>query len=384
MANTNIKFYKVQSLPSTGVVGGVYFCKSDKKVYIYTDSGWEDYAGIVDEDLNADSYNPVENAAVCEGLNSKSNIGHTHTKAEVGLGNVDNTADADKRVKYATSAGKDSDNNPINTTYLRKNNFTSTLITVPDDVPSSIDYIKMGLSGEIAGANRLFGLDADQIVIEQTTDGGETWQSYGASDYNKRLFFSGDLSSPLYVPLKDGVKSLDCALRITITGMKYNVPEGTAETEKVNYWISDYVTGVTHYFGGKGILDMFLANTGGTFDMLFETRKGNSTTWNTVKNVTNLNGWTSRNMCVHNASLGGYVAQTSNVWCWRFTFKLSALDGDTYPSKKCFISRMRCYSSSFWELPYTMGKYNHLYSWGPQADAIFPASLQANGNIYEG
>lgn len=29
---------------------------------------------------------------------------HTHTKAAIGLGNVDNTADADKSVKYATAA----------------------------------------------------------------------------------------------------------------------------------------------------------------------------------------------------------------------------------------------------------------------------------------
>lgn len=32
-------------------------------------------------------------------------ISHTHTKSEVGLGNVDNTADANKSVKYATNAG---------------------------------------------------------------------------------------------------------------------------------------------------------------------------------------------------------------------------------------------------------------------------------------
>lgn len=35
----------------------------------------------------------------------KADTGHTHTKSEVGLGNVDNTADAAKSVKYATSAG---------------------------------------------------------------------------------------------------------------------------------------------------------------------------------------------------------------------------------------------------------------------------------------
>lgn len=36
---------------------------------------------------------------------SKADTDHTHTKSEVGLGNVDNTADEDKSVKYATSAG---------------------------------------------------------------------------------------------------------------------------------------------------------------------------------------------------------------------------------------------------------------------------------------
>ena len=33
-----------------------------------------------------------------------SSAGHTHTKAQVGLGNVDNTADANKSVKHATTA----------------------------------------------------------------------------------------------------------------------------------------------------------------------------------------------------------------------------------------------------------------------------------------
>lgn len=38
-------------------------------------------------------------------LSGKANSSHTHTKAQVGLGNVDNTADSAKSVKYATSAG---------------------------------------------------------------------------------------------------------------------------------------------------------------------------------------------------------------------------------------------------------------------------------------
>jgi len=54
------------------------------------------------------------------------------TKSDVGLGNVDNTADANKSVNYATSAGsatkatQDSDGNAINTTYLKKSGGTLT------------------------------------------------------------------------------------------------------------------------------------------------------------------------------------------------------------------------------------------------------------------
>ena len=38
-------------------------------------------------------------------IDAKADSSHTHTKANVGLGSVDNTADADKSVKYATTAG---------------------------------------------------------------------------------------------------------------------------------------------------------------------------------------------------------------------------------------------------------------------------------------
>lgn len=38
-------------------------------------------------------------------IDAKADSSHTHTKAQVGLGNVDNTADANKSVNYANSAG---------------------------------------------------------------------------------------------------------------------------------------------------------------------------------------------------------------------------------------------------------------------------------------
>lgn len=50
--------------------------------------------------------NPDGLKTVLENLKTVFSLsGHTHTKSQVGLGNVDNTADANKSVKYATSAG---------------------------------------------------------------------------------------------------------------------------------------------------------------------------------------------------------------------------------------------------------------------------------------
>lgn len=60
-------------------------------------------------------------------VNNKSNP-HSVTKAQVGLGNVDNTADADKSVLAAVSATNDSAGNRITDTYLRKDAVQSTTL----------------------------------------------------------------------------------------------------------------------------------------------------------------------------------------------------------------------------------------------------------------
>jgi hypothetical protein len=59
--------------------------------------------------LEADLAAKADNAAMTTALAGKSDTGHTHVKADVGLGNVDNTSDANKPVSAATStalAGK--------------------------------------------------------------------------------------------------------------------------------------------------------------------------------------------------------------------------------------------------------------------------------------
>ena len=340
------KLHKVNSLPSTATEGDIYFVKSDKKIYVRTASGWEDFNGV-----------PVNNL--------------TTTTTGKALDAAQGYA-----LKQAINTGL---NNKVD-----KNNVVSSWVKVVDNNPSNIDPLKMALSTNIAGCNRLAFLPADQIVIEKTTDGGVTWEDYGASDDTKeKMFLNGDgVHSLIKIPLKDGVKSADCAVRITITAMKFNVPENTPETEKVNYWTSEYVKSTERYFGGTGVFDIWLTCTLGTIKAKLETRAGSSTDWVKQKEVTNLIGWSGRNMFPFSLLFGGNISQVANIWCWRMTFS-----GDTGLDLNSTIAHtihsIRYYSSSMWAAPNNLMKHNHIYTWNRSQDALFPAAVTAT-NFIEG
>lgn len=72
----------------------------------YTDTNtWRGIQNNLTSDSTSDSLSAAQGKALKTLVDGKAPNGHTHTKSQVGLGNVDNTADANKSVKYATSAG---------------------------------------------------------------------------------------------------------------------------------------------------------------------------------------------------------------------------------------------------------------------------------------
>lgn len=72
----------------------------------YTDTNtWRGIQNNLTSDSTSDSLSAAQGKALKTLVNGKAASVHTHTKDQVGLGNVDNTADANKSVKYATSAG---------------------------------------------------------------------------------------------------------------------------------------------------------------------------------------------------------------------------------------------------------------------------------------
>lgn len=71
----------------------------------YTDTNtWRGIQNNLTSDSTSDSLSAAQGKALKTLIDGKAASVHTHTKDQVGLGNIDNTADANKSVKYATSA----------------------------------------------------------------------------------------------------------------------------------------------------------------------------------------------------------------------------------------------------------------------------------------
>ena len=236
-------------------------------------------------------------------------------------------------------------------------------------------------------ANRLAFLPADQIIIEKTTDGGVTWEDAGYSDGTKKGLFS--TGGSIYIPLKDGVKSTDCGLRVIITGMKYNVPSGISEKDKYNYWNSNYVNTTERYFNAREWWFWVSANND-TIRCIIEKATGaNSNNWQTVFNEDfGMTGWSGSNWirAGNGTTFGGGINQTGNYWNWRITFWSKYADGKTAFLSNTLqaIQIIKCYGDSVWTSTNSLMSSDHLYSYDSNQNATFPAQITAtqfNGKL---
>lgn len=300
-------------------------------------------------------------------LSGKANSSHTHTKAQVGLGNVDNTADSAKSVNYATSAGTANEINP-------NNSYGS----ITKAVRPMFDSVR---------ANRLAFLPSDQIIIEKTVDGGKTWTDAAITDYNKRALFSEN-GGGFTLPQIDGKKNALCGIRLTITGMKYNVPAGTEETAKYNYWNSKYVKDTERYCT---IGDMFFWVSGSADDisLVIERATGAaSTSWANLFTSSSstgyLEGWSGPNYIKFSENtLGGGTGQTSNWWNYRFTFMSHPWNGSDFNSNYITqaqnVTMIKAYGASVWTMPNNLMSNDHMYTWDVDKNVAFPAIVSASG-----
>lgn len=237
-------------------------------------------------------------------------------------------------------------------------------------------------------ANRLAFLPADQIIIEKTTDGGTTWEDAGVSDTGKLALFSETRGVTIGLPLLNGVRNINCGLRITITGMKYSVPEGTPETEKYNYWNSTYVKSAERYCQLSELYFFVNSITDGISLKVERATGANSTTWVSAYDSGStfaLTGWSGSDYVRFTEStFGGGVNQTGNYWNCRLTFFTRNSTGGTTLSTSSTTSaqsliEIRGYGTNVWTSSNNYMKDDHLYTWNSTKQVTFPSTVTASG-----
>lgn len=240
-------------------------------------------------------------------------------------------------------------------------------------------------------ANRLAFLPANHIIVETTTDNGVTWTAGGATTDQKKQTFAGTRGNALILPKIDGVRNINCGLRITFTAMNYNVPDGTAEGDWYQYWNSTYVASAERYTQLREFY-MFVNTITDGLSCLVEAATGaNPNNWVTLYNSGSgfaLTGYSGSDYIKLNSTctFGGGTNQTGNYWNYRMTFFTRSSTGGTDLSTSSTttsqgIYQIQGYGPVSWTNPNNMMFKDHLYNWDENKNATFPAALTATGGL---
>lgn len=263
---------------------------------------------------------------------------------------------------------------------LGTNGTPERIYSIPSYQVGTTDISMMPLIDR-ARANRLAFLPASQIIIEQTVDGGTTWTSAGVTDATKAALFSNLENGNVTLPRINGARSTLCGIRITFTAMKYNVPNGTAETKKYNYWNKNYVTGQERY----STLSRFWFWIGSNGDTMriqaYRANGENPNNWDTIFSTDfGASGWSGSDwISFADNTFGGGTTQTYNYWNYRITFFSRLTDGKTEftQTSEQSVYGIRGYGPNVWVTPNNLMNRDHIYSFNANQETTFPAKVTA-------
>jgi len=273
----------------------------------------------------------------------------------------------------------------LNMSKITAGNLMTDRLSEPSFMTGSITRTARPLF-DVLRADRTVFLPASQIIIERSTDRGITWEDHQVSDTNKARLFTGQRPN-ITIPLKNGVKSTDCMIRITITGMRFNVPIGTSETNRYSFWNSNYVQSTERYFSASEGWAWVSSLADRIYCKVERATGANPNSWILDREVF-MSGWAGGNYFSLSGSVfGGGTTQTANPWNWRFTFRTATTSNDfdngklslSYASSPQSIFHIKISGANVWSTSNNLMYNDHLYTWDENQNATFPANLRANG-----
>ena len=221
---------------------------------------------------------------------------------------------------------------------------------VGDNFAGGLDAISTAMIPSHS-ANKTFGLPANAITIEYSTDGGSTWHDYGATDSQKKSLFM-ETRPDFYLGKNSsmGTATINHRLRITIE-----------PTDRYIFMDAVYV---------------WMSTGGNTVYMDMETSTiGDKNTFTTIFTRQPLRGWAGANIRYFNKiEFGGWASQTSNGYKKRLTFYQTAVDSSW--GNSC-IKDIRFFGDYVSSRTNNMMFSNHMYSWDSDMNVTFPAQVKA-------
>ena len=200
-------------------------------------------------------------------------------------------------------------------------------------------------------ANKTFGLPANAITIEYSTDGGSTWHDYGATNSQKKSLFM-ETRPHFYLGKNSsrGTATTNHRLRITIE-----------PTDRYIFMDAVYV---------------WMSTGGNTVYMDMETSTiGNKNTFTSVFKGQQLLGWAGANIRYFpKQAFGGSTNQTTNGYKKRLTFYQTAVNSSYGNSD---IQDIRFFGDYVSSRTNNMMFSNHMYSWDADMNVTFPAQVTA-------
>lgn len=225
------------------------------------------------------------------------------------------------------------------------------------------------------GANRFAFLPPEMVEIEQSRDGGATWQDYSDPEGRsltglKKTLVSEDTNVDIliggrYGDLASGIDySQDCT-RITITTSKIingtKVSTYSALSKFAIYINTNYSQNCTVSIDARTQL-----NTDNNVD-----------SWVPYCNNQRISGWPGWNI-INTETIYTYGNTSTQFKQIRFTFRHEGLSSGTSNRAGLLIYKIKAFGGPGWSTPSTMASRGRLYSTDPDQGAIFPQNLSAN------
>lgn len=213
-------------------------------------------------------------------------------------------------------------------------------------------------------ANRFAGLRAEGIVIEYSTDAGETWNEYVTTDTHKRSLFT--YNAGFYVGGSyTGNVTADNQLRVTIDTSVAGI---YTTLRKFMIYVS------TNYSQNcKVTIKAAKQSTPDDYSLI-------------ICEDTPISGWSGWNIIPCNFTTYGNTPE----WQYgriRFLFTQEGLS-DTSKKGGLLIQRIYAYGGVGWSCPSNMALHGHVYRWDGDMNVVFPGYVEAtrfygpvNGNV---